>query len=441
MKIDVRKRQMLLLAGNTLIVVLSFYLAPLVLSGVIPSPGDMFRLPDLFAILSYLLVFYLFDLHDLDLRFSRTRFPVRLCLAQVTVAVLIATGCFVFQGRPFGMRVLAVQGMIVFVLALVWSMFFERLMMSVTRSLRVAVLGCEETAETLRQALGRRPDYAVALTLKKGWEDRVGSLMDEKAFDEIVVNTKRGISPESYRALIEAKMRGVAVSDVPVFYERVLEKLPVSGMSDVWLAHVPLSGVRKTVYNRRLKRILGAAISLAALIILSPLMLLIALAIRMESPGPVLYRQRRIGLNRVTFDLVKFRSMRMGTESMRENAGREDDPRITRVGGVIRKYRLDELPQLWNVLRGDMCLVRPRALMEEEVEEFERKISYFSLRHFVRPGISGWAQINYPHGTTVEDALAKLEYDLYYMKNASISMDLYILLRTMRTVLLAKGGK
>ncbi len=170
-------------------------------------------------------------------------------------------------------------------------------------------------------------------------------------------------------------------------------------------------------------------------------MLLIALAIRMESPGPVLYRQRRIGLNRVTFDLVKFRSMRMGTESMRENAGREDDLRITRVGGGIRKYRLDELPQLRNVLRGDMCLVRPRALMEEDVEEFERKISYFSLRHFVRPGISGWAQINYPHGTTVEDALAKLEYDLYYMKNASISMDLYILLRTMRTVLLAKGGE
>ncbi|HOI73839.1 MAG TPA: sugar transferase [Syntrophales bacterium] len=441
MKIDIRKRQMLLLAGNALIVTISFHLTPLVLSGMIPSPGAIFRSPDLFAILSYLLVFYLFDLFDLDLRFSKARFLVRLVLAQVTVAILIAAGSFVFQERPYGMRVLAVQGMLVFVLALVWSMFFERLMTNTTKALRVAVLGCEDTAESLRQALGRRPDYAVALTLKKGWEDRVGSLINEKAFDEIVVNTKRGISPESYRALIEAKMRGVAVSDVPGFYERVLERLPVSGMSDVWLAHVPLSGVRKTVYNRRLKRILGVLISLVALAILLPVMLLIAVVIRMESPGPVLYRQRRIGLNRVPFDLVKFRSMKMGTEFMRENAGRQDDPRITRVGGVIRKYRLDELPQLWNVLRGDMCLVGPRALMEEEVEAFERRISYFTLRHFIRPGITGWAQINYPHGTTVEDARAKLEYDLYYMKNASMSMDLHILLRTMRTVLLAKGGK
>ncbi|NPU84335.1 MAG: sugar transferase [Syntrophaceae bacterium] len=436
-----RKRQGLLLAGNALIVMLSFYLTPLVLHGLHPSQSHVFTGLNLFTILTYLLVFFLYDLYDLELPFSRMRFLMRFVPAQITVVIVIATGSFVFQERPYGMRVLSVQGFIVFVLALGWSMLFDRVMMNMTKAFRVAVLGCEETAETLRQALGRRPDYAVALTLQKGWEDRIGSLVEEDAFDEIVVNTKRGVSPESYRALIEAKMLGVVVYDVPGFYERVLEKLPVSGMSDIWLAQVPLSGVRKTIYNRRLKRILGVVLSLAALVILSPVMLFIALAIRMESQGSVFYRQRRIGLNRVPFNLVKFRTMTAGTDSMRENAGREDDPRITRVGGVIRKYRLDELPQFWNVLRGDMCLVGPRALMEEEVEEFERKVSYFSLRHFIRPGISGWAQINYPHGATVEDALAKLEYDLYYMKNASISLDLYILLRTVRTMLLARGGK
>ncbi|PKN34147.1 MAG: hypothetical protein CVU61_10325 [Deltaproteobacteria bacterium HGW-Deltaproteobacteria-19] len=441
MLLNLRKRQIFLLTGHALIAVFSFYLARFVLYGVHLTLNNIFISLDVFAILSYLLVFYVFDLYDLGLPFRKIRFLVRFVLAQILVFILIATWSFVFQERPYGMRVLAVQGLIVFVLALGWSMLFDRLIANVTKALRVAVLGCEDTAEALRKALGRRPDYAVALTLKKGWEGRIESLVEEKAFDEIVVNTKRGVSPESYRALIEAKMRGVMVYDVPGFYERVLDKLPVSGMSDVWLAHVPLSGVRKTIYNQRLKRILGVVLSLAALAILSPVMLFIALVIRMDSPGPVFYRQRRIGLNRVPFNLVKFRSMTMGMDAMRENAGREDDPRITWVGRVIRKYRLDELPQLWNVLRGDMCLVGPRALMEEEVEEFEQKISYFSLRHFIRPGISGWAQINYPHGVTVEDALAKLEYDLYYMKNASMSLDLYILLRTMRTMLLAKGGK
>lgn len=432
---------MLLLAGDALIIMLSFYLAPLVPYGMDLPPDDIAPGLMVFAILVYLLIYYLFDLYDLEFPFRKVRFLMRLVPAQITAVILIAAGSVVFQEQPCGIRFPAIQGMIVMILVLAWSTLFEHSMASVTKALRVAVLGCEDTAETLRQALGRRPDYAVALTLKKGWEDRVGRLMQERAFDEIVVNTKRGISPESYRALIEAKMRGVAVSDVPGFYERVLEKLPVSGMSDVWLAHVPLSGVRRTIYNSRLKRIMGVVLSLAVLAILSPVMLLIALVIRMESPGPVFYRQRRVGLNREPFNLVKFRSMISGTDFMRENAGRKDDPRITRVGRILRKYRLDELPQLWNVLRGDMCLVGPRALMEEEVEEFERKISYFSLRHFIRPGISGWAQINYPHGATVEDALRKLEYDLYYMKNASISLDLYILLRTVRTVLLAKGGK
>lgn len=439
MLLNTRKRQVLLLAGDALIVVLSFYVAPLVLFGIQLGWSDVFVSLDLFTILTYLLVFYLFDLYDLELPFSTTRFLVRFALAQLVVGTLIATGSFVFQERPYGMRVMAVQGTIVIVFALAWRSLFDRLMKNVTQAYRVAVLGCEETAVDLKRALGKRRDYAVGMMLVPGWEERVSSLVEEKAFDKIVVNTKRGVSPESYKALVEAKMRGVVVYDVPGFYEHVLEKLPVSGMSDVWLAHVPLSGVRKTIYNQRLKRILEAGASLVALVLLLPLFLLVAQAIRMDSRGPVFYRQRRIGLNRAPFNLVKFRSMATGMEAMREKAGHEDDPRITRVGRFIRKYRIDELPQLWNVLRGDMSLVGPRALMEEEVEEFEQKVSYFPLRYFIRPGVTGWAQINYPHGATVEDALAKLEYDLYYMKNASLPLDLYILLRTVRTVLFAKG--
>jgi len=249
------------------------------------------------------------------------------------------------------------------------------------------------------------------------------------------------IRPEVYKELIAAKFSGVNVYEMPTFCEMTARKIPVRHVSDVWLTHTTMSGVRRSAYTQRVKRIIDILLSLAGLIATLPLLAVIWMAIRLDSPGSALFIQRRIGWQGRPFNLLKFRSMRAGTETERAYAGHRNDPRITRVGKALRVFRLDELPQLWNVLKGDMSFIGPRALMEEEVREFDPAIPYFGLRHSVRPGITGWAQVNYPHGATKEDALEKLQYDLYYLKNMSFLLDLHILLRTIRVVVFRKGAR
>jgi lipopolysaccharide/colanic/teichoic acid biosynthesis glycosyltransferase len=246
---------------------------------------------------------------------------------------------------------------------------------------------------------------------------------------------------ELYRRLVEAKMKGTEVYEMPAFYERILQKIPARHVSDLWFAYVPISGVHKNIYNTKIKKLADLFFSVVGLVCSLPFTLPAILAIWVSSPGPIFYVHRRIGLNGKPFNLIKLRTMRDGSENDRQHAGQKNDPRITKVGKIIRFFRIDEIPQMLNVIKGDMSLVGPRALIEEEVEEFTPQVPYFSLRHSVRPGITGWAQVNYPHGAHVEDALAKLEYDLYYIKNLSPLLDLIILAKTVRTVLFGKGAR
>ena len=183
-------------------------------------------------------------------------------------------------------------------------------------------------------------------------------------------------------------------------------------------------------------------VSVLGLLLTSPLLLLTALAVRLSSAGPILYRQVRVGLGGEPFTLYKFRSMRVDAEA-RTGAvwAVKDDPRVTTVGRIIRKVRLDELPQLWNVLKGEMSIVGPRPERPEFVELLVEQIPYYRQRHAVRPGITGWAQISYKYGDTVEDTMVKLEYDLYYIKHMSSSLDLYIIFHTMKAMLLSRGSQ
>jgi exopolysaccharide biosynthesis polyprenyl glycosylphosphotransferase len=265
--------------------------------------------------------------------------------------------------------------------------------------------------------------------------------LDEKEIDEVIVAITHGIRPEVYARLVEAKMRGFVIYDMASFYEKVLGKIPVTHVSDLWLVYMPIAGVKRNIFNYKVKRICDLCLSMVGLLLTLPIAALIALAIKLDSPGPLFYIQRRIGWNEKAFDLVKFRSMKNGADTERDFAGQRCDPRITRVGRVIRLFRLDEIPQLWNVLKGDMSFIGPRALMAEEVDAFTSRIPYFNLRHFVRPGITGWAQINYPHGATENDALEKLQYDLFYIKNLSPLLDIHIFLRTFYIVLSGKGAR
>ena len=237
-------------------------------------------------------------------------------------------------------------------------------------------------------------------------------------------------------ALIDFKFRGVKIETAVDSIERLSRKIWLEGLSPEWL--IMADGFRQSKFYFVAKRFCDVVLSLVVLAIALPIALLVAMAIRLESPGPLIFKQERVGFRGRAFTLFKFRSMRQDAEKDGPVWAQERDNRITRVGALIRKMRLDEIPQVFNVLRGDMSFIGPRPERPYFVDLLKSKIRFYELRHYVKPGITGWAQVMYRYGASVEDAYQKLQYDLYYAKNVSLCLDLLILLKTIKVV--AAGG-
>jgi sugar transferase (PEP-CTERM system associated) len=237
--------------------------------------------------------------------------------------------------------------------------------------------------------------------------------------------------------ILDCKMEGIRILEEGTFLERQLGKIRLDALHPSQV--IFSDGFTQAVLKKTEKRILDVAIASLLLLVSMPLFLLAAMAIFLESGGPVLYRQQRVGLRGQTFDIFKFRSMRVDAERNGPVWAAQGDSRTTRVGRIIRRFRIDELPQLLNVLKGDMSFVGPRPERPEFVADLARAIPYYELRHHVKPGITGWAQISYPYGASIKDAREKLQYDLYYLKNYSIFLDINILLQTAQVILLGKG--
>ena len=270
--------------------------------------------------------------------------------------------------------------------------------------------------------------------------DSICDLVDAHAAGNVIValDEKRGVFP--YDELLACKIRGINIIDGESFYERITGKLLVERINPSWL--IFSDGFVKSRISRFSKRLVGLLTASLFLIICLPLALLVALFIKCDSRGPILFKQERVGENEKPFTLYKFRSMKADAEEQTGPiwAG-EDDPRVTKVGRIIRKLRIDEIPQLWNVFKGDMSFVGPRPERPFFVEQLKNKIPYYNERASVKPGITGWAQIKYPYGATEKDALEKLKYDLYYIKNMSIVIDMMIIFHTVKTVLLGRGAR
>ena len=240
--------------------------------------------------------------------------------------------------------------------------------------------------------------------------------------------------------LLRLRMQGVKVQEATSWLERISGKIEVENLSPSWL--VLGEGFRRSTAFTMVRRELSVVFSLIGLILALPLIPFIMLAIRLDSKGPVLYTQPRVGKNGRLFKLAKFRPMRQDAEAANGPQWAVDnDPRVTRVGRLLRSLRLDDIPQLWCVLRGDMALVGPRPEHPEFVEWLSKEIPYYGVRHAMRPGLTGWAQTKYKHVSTVEDAREELQYDLFYIKNASIGLDLLIMFLTVKTVLLRRGAQ
>jgi sugar transferase (PEP-CTERM system associated) len=269
-------------------------------------------------------------------------------------------------------------------------------------------------------------------------EDLQDYLFTEKISRIVVApDDRRGHIP--VHMLIHCKMRGIAIDQGVTFYERISGKVLVERVDPSWIFFSDGFGFSR--WRRLLKCIMDVSIAVPLFVVSLPVVLLSALIIKLESPGPVLYSQERVGERNRTFKLIKLRSMRQDAEVDGPVWAQEQDERVTRFGAFIRKTRIDELPQLWNVIKGEMSLVGPRPERPVFVDQLVKEIPYYNIRHATKPGITGWAQVCYHYGASREDALRKLEYDLYYLKNTSIPLDLFIIFKTIKTILFQEGSR
>jgi sugar transferase (PEP-CTERM system associated) len=258
--------------------------------------------------------------------------------------------------------------------------------------------------------------------------------------DRIVVGLSERREQLPVQRLLELRFSGIHIEEVATTYEIVFGRISTHDLRPSQLIFSSELGPRPASLTAQ--AFYSLAIAIVAIVAALPVMIVVAILVKLTSPGPILFRQRRVGMNDVPFTLFKFRSMRKDAEAETGAVwASEDDPRITPIGRWLRKFRLDELPQLFNVLRGEMSIVGPRPERPEFVEVLQEKIPYYRQRHCVRPGITGWAQINHKYGDTLDDTIVKLEYDLYYIKNLAVSLDAYVIFHTLKIVLLGRGAQ
>jgi sugar transferase (PEP-CTERM system associated) len=446
-------RTLILLVGEALIVWTSFLL------------GAVYELrQDSYLVLNYeggyikifvvtvlvLLCSHWFDLYDTARLNTKGELYFRLLLVPGLLAFIFAGVSYVRPDYLLGSGSSAVGLLILTVALFGWRLGFGWLVQLPILVERIYVLGTGERAQRLVQGLRQNPELGVevaswtgklegAITLESVAADLMDVVQRCKVHRVIVaMPDRRGTIP--MQELLELRMRGVKIEEATSWLERMSGKIEVENLYPSWLIFA--EGFRRSSTFVLIRRLISVTISLIGLILAAPLIPLIMLLIKLDSKGPVFYTQTRVGKGGHLFKVVKFRTMRQDAEaSSGPKWAGSNDPRVTRAGKFLRSSRLDEIPQLWCVLKGDMAFVGPRPERPEFIAWLSKEIPYYGVRHMVRPGLTGWAQVKYKYGSTVEDAREKLQYDLFYIKNASIGLDLLIMFQTVKTVLLRRGAQ
>jgi len=400
------------------------------------------------------LCLYFFDLYDLKTDSSLPEKSTRIVQAFGVGCVLLGALYYLLPAIMIHNQVFWFGYVMICVTVFFWRFLYYIVLRKRLFVQNVVILGVGDLASEIAQAIEERLDSVYSVYAFIGDKEpacnpskapvvrKLEDLMDNSPgndVEHIVVaqEDRRGTMPLA--TLLRCKLGGIVVEQGVSFYQRVTGRIPVRRVDPSWL--IFSRGFSVTRWRLTVQRFFDLVVSFLMLVLASPIMLLTAIAVRLESPGPVLYRQERIGLYGAPFQVVKFRSMCQDAEKNGAVWAAENDSRITRCGAFIRKTRIDELPQLWNVLKGEMSLVGPRPERPMFVEELVKLIPFYGMRHDVKPGLTGWAQINYPYGSSVEDALHKLEYDLYYVKHMSLALDAVIIFRTAKTVLFRRGSR
>jgi exopolysaccharide biosynthesis polyprenyl glycosylphosphotransferase len=399
----------------------------------------------------WMIVFYISGLYDSRVTKNDFGFYALVLRSVAIGAVLGIVYFYIFSDRTFNIKPQVVYliyvSIFVFVF-LLWRRAFNSLVKIPVLLHSVLFVGNGKTVDELVAELDHKPmlGYVVAEKisaddLRAAGQDPVRGdlhrLLSEKKIDTVVMSPEVYASPEAVEKLYQNLALGIKYYDLSTFYEKAIGRVPVNTIGQMWFLE-NISENEKKLYEA-LKRVMEIITTLALAVIGAVLSPFIALAIKLNSRGPVLFVQDRVGRDGRVFRAMKFRSMVVGAEKSGAQWAQENDPRVTRVGGFLRKTRLDEIPQLLNVLKGEMSFIGPRPERPEFVAELTRKIPFYGERHLIKPGLTGWAQVNFPYGASEEDALQKLQYDLYYVKNRSLFLDFSILLKTVNIVLSRQG--
>ena len=418
----------------------------------------------LFVAVAFMTCMYYFDLYDSAIVGNRREVPVRLIQVMGVAYIVLGLLYYLYPPVKLGRGIFHIGFLFIGLLLLLWRRVFSAINSTPWLAERVVILGDGPLAESLLHEIESRPELGIRVAARAqmlGSANNPGnredgelpvalsqtSICEELAVDHhvrginrivVAMEERRGKLPVDL--LLSLKNRGVQVQDGNDVYESITGKVPIESIRLSCLLFSP------GYYASRLfliyKRLASLVTSIIGLLLSLPLLPFVVLAIKLSSPGQVLYRQSRVGRNGVVFRCYKFRTMRSDAEAdSGPTWAKDDDPRITPVGKFLRKTRMDEIPQLLNVLKGDMSLVGPRPERPEFVAALNQKIPYYHLRHSIRPGITGWAQTLYKYGSSVEDAKEKLRYDLYYIKNSSAGLDLLIFFNTIKIVLVGRGAK
>jgi sugar transferase (PEP-CTERM system associated) len=400
---------------------------------------------------------YYADIYDLRSIGSRIEILMRVMQALGAAALILATLFWVLPGARLGAGIVETSLLAIVFGLLFWRIFVEWVNRAYGPGERILLVGSGKQVMDLNRELRQRADLPIsiigavaedlyALDAGIAGVETLGNLGE---LDRIIIETKPNrviIALKERRqqlpiqTLLKFRMRGLLIEEASTLFQKITGKIPVESIHPSALIFT--DGFRQSTWQRIYGRVVGLIAATLVTIFLGPIMLLLALLIKLDSKGPALYKQTRVGKNGQPFEIMKFRSMRVDAEAISGPMwAAEKDPRITRMGRILRKLRLDELPQFINVFRGEMSFVGPRPERPHFVEQLGKQIPFYDLRHSVRPGITGWAQVSLKYSATVEDSQDKLEYDLFYIKNFSLPFDFLILFQTIKIVMFGRGAR
>jgi sugar transferase (PEP-CTERM system associated) len=436
---------------------LRFWNSPTEFDSYIQLPG--FAVQIAAVVIIFQLCFYYSDLYNLQsIRTKAVQF-VYLGQSLGTASLILGTLYLLLPSLLPGRGVFVISAGCVAALVVLSRIALDRVWQAAAPMQNVLILGTKDLALTMAREVRKRDDLSLRVIgfydLSSTPPETEAKLAGVHVYDRrtsieevverhrvtrllVAMEERRGLLPT--RELVKLRVQGIRVEDAHSALSALTGRVRLETVHPSWFVFT--DGFHRSRFTLIVKRAMDLAVSMLGLVLSFPIMVLVALAIKLDSKGPLIFRQTRVGHRGKCFETLKFRSMRVDAEKgTGAQWATQDDPRVTRVGRYLRRFRLDELPQFINVIRGDMSFVGPRPERPVFVEQLREVISYYDERHSVRPGLTGWAQVLYPYGASIEDAFRKLEYDLFYLKNMSILFDVAIILKTVRIVFSGRGGR